>query len=72
MTPEEKLKYLPDKPGVYLFRDAGEVIIYVGKALSLKNRVRSYFQSAAALSVKVKSLMSRAADFEYIVTDSRG
>lgn len=70
MTPEEKLKYLPDKPGVYLFRDAGGIIIYVGKALSLKNRVRSYFQSAAALSVKVRSLMSRAADFEYIVTDS--
>ncbi len=70
MTPEEKLKYLPDKPGVYLFHDAGGTIIYVGKARSLKNRVRSYFQSAASLSVKVKSLMSRAVDFEYIVTDS--
>lgn len=70
MTPEEKLKHLPARPGVYLFRDAGENIIYVGKALSLKNRVRSYFQSGANQSVKVRSLMDRAVDFEYIVTDS--
>lgn len=70
MNPEEKLKHLPAKPGVYLFRDSDGTIIYVGKALSLKNRVRSYFQSGAGQSPKVRSMMSRAADFEYIVTDS--
>ncbi|OAT80214.1 excinuclease ABC subunit UvrC [Desulfotomaculum copahuensis] len=70
MTAEEKLQHLPDRPGVYIFHDAGGEIIYVGKAVSLKNRVRSYFQSGARQSVKVRSLMNRAADFEYIVTDN--
>lgn len=70
MTAEEKLQHLPDRPGVYLFHDAGGEIIYVGKAVSLKNRVRSYFQPGARQSVKVRSLMSRAVDFEYIVTDN--
>lgn len=70
MAAEEKLQRLPDKPGVYLFRDAAGEIIYVGKALSLKNRVRSYYQSGARQSAKVRSLMNRAVDFEYIVTDN--
>lgn len=70
MTAEEKLQHLPDRPGVYIFHDAGGEIIYVGKAVSLKNRVRSYFQSGARQSVKVRSLMNRAAGFEYIVTDN--
>ncbi|MGB9803669.1 excinuclease ABC subunit UvrC [Desulfofundulus sp.] len=70
MTPEEKLQHLPDKPGVYLFRDTAGEIIYVGKAVSLKNRVRSYYQPGARLSPKVRALMNRAADFEYIVTDN--
>ncbi|SHI55507.1 excinuclease ABC subunit UvrC [Desulfofundulus thermosubterraneus] len=70
MTPEEKLQHLPDKPGVYLFRDTAGEIIYVGKAVSLKNRVRSYYQSGSRLSPKVRALMNRAADFEYIVTDN--
>ncbi|RKO65811.1 excinuclease ABC subunit UvrC [Desulfofundulus salinus] len=70
MTPEEKLQHLPDKPGVYLFRDTAGEIIYVGKAVSLKNRVRSYYQSGARQSPKVRALMNRAADFEYIVTDN--
>lgn len=66
----EKLKHLPGRPGVYLFRNAGGEIIYVGKALSLKNRVRSYFHSVSGHSPKVRSMMERVADLEYIVTDS--
>ncbi len=66
----EKLKHLPDRPGVYLFRGAGGEVIYVGKAVSLKNRVRSYFHAGSGQSPKVRSMMERAADFEYIVTDS--
>ena len=70
MDGEEKLQRLPDKPGVYLFRDAAGEVIYVGKAVSLKNRVRSYYQNGARQSPKVRSLMGRAVDFEYIVTDN--
>ncbi|SHE29179.1 Excinuclease ABC subunit C [Desulfofundulus australicus DSM 11792] len=66
----DKLQHLPDKPGVYLFRDAAGEIIYVGKAVSLKNRVRSYYQPASRLSPKVRAMMNRAVDFEYIVTDN--
>lgn len=65
----EKLKHLPERPGVYLFKDASNEIIYVGKAVSLKNRVRSYFH-ASGQSPKVISMMDRAVDFEYIVTDT--
>ncbi|MCL5057394.1 MAG: excinuclease ABC subunit UvrC [Actinobacteria bacterium] len=68
--PAEKLKRLPDRPGVYIFRDAGGRVIYVGKAISLKNRVRSYFRAASSLSPKVRSMTEKAADLEYIVTDS--
>ncbi len=66
----EKLGKLPEKPGVYLFRDGEGQIIYVGKAVSLKNRVRSYFGASAARDPKVKAMMDRARDFEYISTDS--
>ncbi len=67
---QEKLKSLPDRPGAYIFRDAGGAVIYVGKALSLKNRVRSYFHHGPDRGPKVRSMMEKAADFEYIVTDS--
>jgi len=70
LTPEEKLNYLPAQPGVYYFKDGAGKVIYVGKAVSLKNRVRSYFQNGARTAPKVRSLMARAADFEYIVTDN--
>lgn len=70
MTPEEKINNLPVEPGVYCFKDSAGEIIYVGKAGSLKNRVRSYYQSGAQQSLKVCSLMARATDFEYIVTDN--
>ncbi len=67
---EEKLRLLPARPGVYLMKnDAGE-IIYVGKAVSLRNRVRSYFQAGGHSSPKVTALVGHIVDFEYIVTDS--
>jgi len=70
VTPEEKLSCLPARPGVYYFKDGAGKVIYVGKAVSLKNRVRSYYQDGAQQTPKVRSLMARAADFEYIVTDN--
>lgn len=66
----EKLEQLPESPGVYIYRDGQGAIIYVGKAVSLKHRVRSYFGASAARDPKVKALMSRARDLEYITTDS--
>lgn len=66
----EKLQFLPEKPGVYLMRDQAGQVIYVGKAISLKNRVRSYFNSSQSRSPKVKVLVEHVSDFEYIVTDS--
>ncbi|OPY55731.1 MAG: UvrABC system protein C [Pelotomaculum sp. PtaU1.Bin035] len=70
MQLEEKLKQLPAKPGVYLFRDAGGEIIYVGKAVSLKNRVRSYFQHGAQYQPKTKLMLEKVAGLDFIVTDS--
>lgn len=67
---EEELKKLPSQPGVYLMHDAKDEIIYVGKAVSLKNRVRQYFQSSRNKSAKIEQMVSRIARFEYIVTDS--
>ncbi|WP_288186155.1 excinuclease ABC subunit UvrC [uncultured Sporomusa sp.] len=67
---EEKLALLPDKPGVYLMKDGKNRIIYVGKAINLKNRVRSYFQSSRNHSPKVIALVARIADLEYIITAS--
>lgn len=67
---EEELKKLPAKPGVYIMHDKNDAIIYVGKAISLKNRVRQYFQSSRNLSPKIQKMVSRVARFEYIVVDS--
>lgn len=67
---EDELKKLPSQPGVYLMHDAKDEIIYVGKAVSLKNRVRQYFQSSRNKSAKIEQMVSRIAWFEYIVTDS--
>ncbi len=66
----EKLKLLPDKPGVYLMKNAEGRIIYVGKAIVLKNRVRQYFQSGKNHSPKVRAMVSHIADFEIIMTAS--
>lgn len=67
---EEELKKLPAKPGVYLMHDEDDAIIYVGKAISLRNRVRSYFRESTNKSPKIEKMVERIARFEYIVTDS--
>ncbi|HIR28754.1 MAG TPA: excinuclease ABC subunit UvrC [Candidatus Choladousia intestinigallinarum] len=67
---EEELKKLPGRPGVYIMHDERDEIIYVGKAISLKNRVRQYFQSSRNKSVKIEQMVERIRRFEYIVTDS--
>ncbi|HEY5584070.1 MAG TPA: excinuclease ABC subunit UvrC [Ruminiclostridium sp.] len=66
----EELKKLPDKPGVYIMRDINGVVIYVGKAVVLKNRVRQYFQQSSNHPPKVQAMVSKISEFEYIVTDS--
>ena len=66
---QEELKKLPQKPGVYLMKDENGHIIYVGKAVNLKNRVRQYFQSSRNHSSKIKKMVSHIAYFEYIITD---
>lgn len=67
---EEELKKLPAKPGVYIMRDKQDNIIYVGKAISLKNRVRQYFQSSRNMMPKIVQMVSQIDHFEYIITDS--
>ena len=67
---EEELKKLPAKPGVYIMHDQKDEIIYVGKAVSLKNRVRQYFQSSRNKGVKIEQMVTKIARFEYIITDS--
>lgn len=66
----EELKKLPDKPGVYIMHDADDAVLYVGKAVVLKNRVRQYFQAGYKRSPKIEKMVSHIARFEYIVTDS--
>ena len=67
---EEELKKLPASPGVYLMHNNRDEIIYVGKAISLKNRVRQYFQSSRNKTAKIEQMVSHIAWFEYILTDS--
>ncbi|MBO7404277.1 MAG: excinuclease ABC subunit C, partial [Clostridia bacterium] len=67
---EEELKKLPESPGVYLMHNALDEIIYVGKAVVLKNRVRQYFQSGRGKSEKILRMVEQIAWFEYIVTDT--
>ncbi|HKB93187.1 MAG TPA: GIY-YIG nuclease family protein, partial [Gaiellaceae bacterium] len=67
---ENQLKSLPAKPGVYLFRDADGAVLYVGKAKSLRQRVRSYFQNTTDGRAQIRSLPARVADVEVIVTGS--
>ncbi len=66
----EELKKLPQKPGVYIMKDKDDNIIYVGKAVNLKNRVRQYFQSSKNQTAKVRSMVPNIKEFEYIVTDT--
>lgn len=67
---EEELKKLPSCPGVYLMHNADDQIIYVGKAISLKNRVRQYFQKSTKKTPKIQQMVSKIQWFEYIVADS--
>ena len=67
---QEELKKLPGKPGLYLMHDERDAIIYVGKAISLKNRVRQYFQSSRNKGAKIEQMVTHISRFEYIVTDS--
>ena len=67
---QEELKKMPAKPGVYLMHDKSDAIIYVGKAISLKNRVRQYFQAGRRVSPKIERMISQIHHFEYIITDS--
>ena len=67
---QEELKKLPTCPGVYLMHDADDTIIYVGKAVNLRNRVRSYFRESTNKSPKIQKMVTLIARFEYIVTDS--
>lgn len=67
---EEELKKLPAKPGVYIMHGEKDEIIYVGKAISLKNRVRQYFQSSRNKGAKIERMVTHITRFEYIITDS--
>ena len=67
---KEKLKELPEKPGVYIMRNDQGEIIYVGKAISLKNRVRQYFDNNKNKGAKVLAMVSHIADFEYIIVQN--
>ncbi len=70
MELREKVANLPTQPGVYLFQDAAGAILYVGKALSLRSRVRSYFLDKTQQDAKTGSLVREIADLEYIVVDN--
>src|SRR5260370_13501413 len=67
MEPREKAAQVPESPGVYLFKDAGGTVLYVGKARSLRNRVRSYFLESRWIDAKTGSLAREIADLETIV-----
>src|SRR5436190_16727997 len=72
MDLQQKIRTLPTQPGVYLYKNAEDQVIYVGKANSLRARVRSYFLDAAATDAKTGSLMREAVDIDYIVVDNQG
>ncbi len=70
MPVHDKLKDLPTKPGVYLFQDKQKIVLYVGKAKNLRNRVRSYFQKSRDLDPRILIMSRKIYDFEFIITDS--
>ncbi|MBP5198277.1 MAG: excinuclease ABC subunit C, partial [Lachnospiraceae bacterium] len=67
---EEELKKLPKNPGVYIMRDKNDTILYVGKAINLHNRVRSYFRANIGRGAAIDQMVQQIARFEYIITDS--
>lgn len=66
----EELKKIPEKPGIYIMRDKDDAIIYIGKAINLKSRVRQYFQNSRNKSIKIEKMVSNISYFEYMITDS--
>ena len=66
----EKLSHLPDLPGVYLFKDDQESVLYIGKSKSIRNRIRSYFHGSVKHNLRIKLMVSRIHDFSLIVTDT--
>jgi excinuclease ABC subunit C len=70
MTLQEKLNRLPDRPGVYLFKDVAGDVAYVGKAQSLRSRVRSYFQAGSDLSARIRLLVGQVRDLDFVVVES--
>src|SRR5438045_6289307 len=70
MSMDEKLARLPDRPGVYIYKDAKAQVVYVGKAASLRSRVRSYFHESRPSDAKTDALVRQIADLEFIVTDN--
>ena len=69
-TFQHRLRVTPEKPGVYLMKDAGDNVLYVGKASVLRNRLSSYFGSPSGHSAKIRRLVPQITDFEVIVTDT--
>lgn len=67
---EQKLKLLPEKPGVYIMYDSDMQILYIGKAKVLKNRVRQYFHQSGNQTEKVMNMVAKIADFSYIIASS--
>jgi excinuclease ABC subunit C len=67
---KERLDSIPTRPGVYLMKGQADEVLYVGKAINLRNRLRSYFQASSALSPRVRRLVENAADLDFFVTDS--
>jgi excinuclease ABC subunit C len=67
---QHRLRVTPEKPGVYLMKDAQGEVLYVGKARVLRDRLRTYFGSPASLATKIQRLVERITDFEFIVTDT--
>lgn len=67
---KERAAEFPDSPGVYLFRDAAGEVLYVGKAISLRNRVRSYFSSPSSLNTRTMRMLAEAVDIDFLLTDS--
>jgi excinuclease ABC subunit C len=70
MDLHEKIRTLPTSPGVYLYKNAEGQVIYVGKAINLRSRVRSYFLEGAAVNAKTGSLLREAVDVDYVVVDN--
>src|SRR5947208_17044455 len=70
MDLDEKIARVPDRPGVYVYRDGKQQVLYVGKAASLRSRVRAYFQESRPRDPKTDALVRQIRDLEYIVTDN--